>query len=64
MLAESKPHNEYMAALEKIKANSSELSFYEYNLHTILTILHEIEVSAREQGKVHDVEVDMESNGS
>lgn len=62
MLAESKPHNEYIAALEKIKANNSELSFYEFNLHTILTLVHEIEASAKEQGKVQNVEIDLEGD--
>lgn len=64
MLAESKPRNEYIAALEKIKANGSELSFYEYNLHLVTVLLHEIEVSAREQNKVQDIEIDLDANGS
>jgi hypothetical protein len=60
MLAESKPLEEYKAVLEKIKRNDPETSVYEVNVHTILTIINEVETAARAQNKIKMVEMDVE----
>jgi len=61
MLAESKPLEEYKSILEKLKSNNPPENLYESNVHTVISLIYEIETCARDQKKTKMVEVDTDN---
>lgn len=63
-MAAEKTKEEFVKTLEKLKANEKTDSLYEYNLFTILSLIHEIEKQAEAQNKLEDKEIDIPENGT
>ena len=61
-MAAEKTKEEFVKILEKLKSNEKTDSLYEYNLFTILSLIHEIEKQAEAQNKLEDKEVDIPEN--
>ncbi len=58
-MAAEKSKEEFLEILEKLKTDKKADSFYEYNLFTILSLIHEIEKQAETQGKIEDKEIEL-----
>jgi len=54
-----KPQVEVVKALEKLKSNEPEENVFEYNLHTIMSLIYEMEEQAKAQGKLIEKEIDI-----
>jgi tRNA nucleotidyltransferase/poly(A) polymerase len=63
-MSAEKTKEEFVKILEKLKSNEKTDSLYEYNLFTILSLIHEIEKQAEAQNKLEDKEVDIPENGT
>lgn len=63
-MAAEKTKEEFVKTLEKLKSNEKTDSLYEYNLFTILSLIHEIEKQAEAQNKLEDKEIDIPENGT
>jgi hypothetical protein len=63
-MAAEKTKEEFVKTLEKLKSNEKTDSLYEYNLFTILSLIHEIEKQAEAQNKLEDKEIDIPENGA
>lgn len=63
-MAAEKTKEEFVKTLEKLKTNEKTDSLYEYNLFTILSLIHEIEKQAEAQNKLEDKEIDIPENGT
>jgi hypothetical protein len=59
-LGQSVPQEEFKTALEKLKTNDPLTSLFEYNIHSLVALVYEIEKKAVEQKKTKEVEVDAE----
>jgi hypothetical protein len=57
-LGESVPLDEFKEVLEKLKTNDPPKSIFELNVHTLVSLIYEIETKAEEQKKTKEVEVD------
>jgi hypothetical protein len=57
-MANQKTPEEFMKALESIKTDEEAKSEYEYNLHTIMSLVYEMDTQAELQGKIKDHEID------
>lgn len=57
-LGESVALDEWKAVLERIKTNDPAKDLFEFNVHTILMLIYEVEVEAQKQGKITTAEVD------
>jgi hypothetical protein len=58
-MAAEKSKEDFLKILEKLKTDSQAESLYEYNLFTILSLIHEIEKQAETQGKLEEKEVEL-----
>ena len=57
-LGESVPLDEWKAVLERLKTDKPADTLFEFNVHTILMMIYEVEVEAQKQGKITTAEVD------
>jgi len=58
-LGESVPLDEFKDVLEKIKDDKPAGSLFEFNVHTILMMIYEIEKEALSQNKAKDEEIEV-----
>ena len=56
-LGDSVPLEEFKAVLEKLKTNDPPKSIFELNVHSLVSIIYEIEVQAQKQKKTKQHEV-------
>ena len=63
MLSESVPLEEFKQVLERMKDNKPAEDLFELNVHTIISLIYEVEKEAKAQNKtvVSEIEVDDES---
>lgn len=59
MLAESVPLEDFKKVLEKLKENKPAEDLFELNVHTIMSLIYEIEKQAKAQDKCKQVEMDV-----
>ena len=59
MLGESVPLEEFKAILERLKDNNPAADTFEFNVHTVICLIYEVEKQAKAQNKtvVSEVEV-------
>lgn len=57
-LGESVGVDEFKKVLESIKEKRPANNLFEFNVHTILMLIYEIEIEAKKQGKITTAEVD------
>jgi hypothetical protein len=57
-LGESVPLDEFKEVLEKLKTNDPPKSIFELNVHTLVSLIYEIETKAEEQKKTKEIEID------
>lgn len=58
-MANEKSQEEFLKALKKLEGNDDAENAFEYNLHTIMSLIYEIEKQAKAQGKFKEVEIDI-----
>jgi hypothetical protein len=58
-LGESVPLDEFKDVLEKIKDDKPAGSLFEFNVHTILMMIYEVEKEALSQNKAKDEEIEV-----
>lgn len=58
LLGQSVPQEDFAKVMDKIKTDTPADSVYELNIHTLMSIIFEIEKSAVEQGKIKEIEID------
>lgn len=66
MLAESVPLEDFRKVLEKLKENKPAEDLFELNVHTLMSLIYEVEVQAKAQDKCKkaEIEVDDEPSGN
>lgn len=57
-LGESVTLDEWKAVLQRIKTDDRAKDLFEFNVHTIMMLIYEVEVEAQKQGKITTAEVD------
>lgn len=57
-LGETVPLEEFKKVLERIKENKPNESLFEFNVHTILMLVYEVELEAKKQNKITTAEID------
>ena len=67
LLGETVSLDEFKAVLESIKENKPSDKLFEFNVHTILMLIYEIETEAKKQNKLTTAEIEVpeeESTGN
>ena len=59
MLGESVPLADFKAVLERLKSNNPAEDMFEFNVHTIMSLIYEVEKQAMEQKKVEQKEMEV-----
>lgn len=57
-LGETVALDEFKNVLERIKENKPAESLFEFNVHTVLMLIYEVEVEAKKQNKISTAEID------
>jgi len=60
MLSESVPLDDFKAVLEKLKTNNPAEDMFEFNVHTLMSLIYEVEKRAKEQNKTKQEEIEVE----
>ena len=61
LLGQTVSQEEFTKVMDKIKTDSPAESVFELNIHTLMSIIFEIEKSAVEQNKIKEIEIDPET---
>lgn len=59
MLGESVPLEEFKAILERLKDNNPAADMFEFNVHTVICLIYEVEKQAKAQNKTVVSELDI-----
>lgn len=59
MLGESVPLEEFKAILERLKDNNPAADMFEFNVHTVICLIYEVEKQAKAQNKIVVSELDI-----
>jgi len=54
MMGESVPLEEFKAIMERLKGNNPASDMFEFNVHTIICLIYEVEKGAKEQNKTEE----------
>jgi hypothetical protein len=60
MLSESVPLEDFKTVLEKLKDNNPAADMFELNVHTIMSLIYEVEKQSKIQNKTSETEIDVE----
>lgn len=64
MLSESVPLEDFKKVLEKLKENKPAEDMFEFNVHTIMSLIYEVEVQAKAQNKSVKAEIEEPTDNS
>lgn len=59
MLAESVPLEDFKKVLEKMKENKPAEDMFEFNVHTLISLIYEVELKAKDQNKLKKAEMEV-----
>lgn len=59
MIGESVPLEDFKKVLEKLKANNPAEDMFEFNVHTLISLIYEVEKQAKAQGKTTLAEMEV-----
>lgn len=59
MLGESVPLDEFKAVLNKLSKNDPAEDMFEHNVHTLMSLIYEVEKQAQEQKKTKQEEIEV-----
>lgn len=59
MLGESVPLEDFKKVLDKLKANNPAEDMFEFNVHTLMSLIYEVEKQAKAQNKTSTAEMEV-----
>lgn len=59
MMGESVPLEEFKAIIEKLKDNNPSSDMFEFNVHTLICLIYEVEKEAKAQNKTVKADMDI-----
>lgn len=59
MLGESVPLEDFKKVLDKLKENNPAEDMFEFSVHTIMSLIYEVEKKAKEQNKTTQAEMEV-----